>query len=87
MKTQLILAAALTTLLSGCADFNVDDAAIAMQSAAMASAQINQAAQAQAAQAGQMQAPEPSVYGQPTDSSTYYCRDATGSMVICRQIR
>lgn len=34
-----------------------------------------------------MQTPQVGPYGQSNDTSAYYCRDLTGTVVACRQVR
>lgn len=39
------------------------------------------------AQSSTFQAPQVGPYGQPSGTSAYYCRDLTGTIVACRQVR
>jgi hypothetical protein len=59
----------------------------AMAQTAQWSAEMQAQAAAGGAQAAQWRAPQVTPYGQPNAASIYYCRDVTGTIVTCRQLR
>lgn len=92
---QLSLLVVASVLLSGCVAYpdgwTPEMIAAYEQQQAVRSAQssafLAQQTQALQAQAAQTPVPQVESYGQPNSSAVVYCRDLTGSIVACRQIR